>query len=847
VERFKLLYDISRRLSASLDLDKVLSDILSLTIPSVGATSGSIIVLDESGQARRHALIKKEWATPVAEQLVPQILDKGLAGWVVRHKEGAIVFDTRNDERWLVLTDDHLATRSAVAVPLLRQERVVGVLTLSHPEPNGFGEEHLDLLLPIANQAAIAVENARLYDDSQQRLHELSVLCEVSQAASSLHLNETLRLIAEKTARALHADRCALFLLDEERGELVLRAVDNLDRPAEALGLRLPLEARPHVAEAIATRSPVEIPDIFADPSKKGFWPTARELDLKACLAVPIMVKVRVIGAIGLDRVGDQPPFSANEVSLCQAIANQAAVAIENARLYEKVTERMREATTLYKVSNQLMRTLNLDQVLDKVLDILQRSFGYLNCAILLVDEEAGELEVKAARGYPRQTVEKARLKIGQEGIVGWVAAHKTALNVPDVAQDSRYVKGMEETSSEMAVPMIAGDKVIGVLDVQRSEANAFNDDDFRVLSSVAAQAAIAIERARLYSAERRLHVTIVEERAKLETIIGGTNDAVIVTDAQNRVLLMNQAAQRAFDVETGPEVGRLLGEVVSSERLLALFARLETREEALAEEIPLSDGRTLYASLTPVAEVGRIAVMQDITYLKELDKMKSDFVATVSHDLRSPLATIGGYATLLPEAGELSEIQQEFVEGIKQSTAKMATLIDNLLDLGKIEARVGMEMKPCQLVLVISEAVESLRERARAKEIALQLDLPPELPLVRGNQVRLDQVVSNLVGNAIKFTPQGGLVTVSAREEKGEVVVGVRDTGIGIAPEDQVHLFEKFYRVGSEETSGIEGTGLGLAIVKSIVEGHGGRVWVESERGQGSTFGFALPIAPPS
>jgi signal transduction histidine kinase len=182
-------------------------------------------------------------------------------------------------------------------------------------------------------------------------------------------------------------------------------------------------------------------------------------------------------------------------------------------------------------------------------------------------------------------------------------------------------------------------------------------------------------------------------------------------------------------------------------------------------------------------------------------------------------------------------------MEGIRLSVAKMLNLTNNLLDLGKIEARVEMEMEPCQLVTVITEAVESLREHAGAKEIVLQLDLPPELPPVLGDQVRLDQVASNLVGNAIKFTPEGGMVTVSVREEKGVVMVEVRDTGIGIAPEDQVHLFEKFYRVGSKETSDVEGTGLGLAIVKSIVEGHGGRVWVKSQPGQGSTFGFALPL----
>lgn len=846
MERLELLYDISRKLGSSLDLDKVLSDILALTIPSVGAASGSIIVLDESGQARRHILIRKQRPTPMTEQVVAQVLEKGLAGWVMQHKEGTIVYDTRDDGRWLPLTEDHLTTRSAVAVPLLRQERVVGVLTLVHPEPNRFGAEHLDLLLSIANQAAIAVENARLYDESQQRLRELSVLYEISQAASSLRLDETLRLIVEKTARALRADRCALFLLDEERGELVLRAVDNPDRPAEALGLRLPLAARPHVAEAIATRRPVEIPDILADPSRQDFWPLARALNLKACLAVPIMIQERVTGAISLDRVSDHPPFSASEVTLCQTIANQAAVAIENASLYEKVTERMREATALYKVSQQLMRTLNLDQVLEKGLDMLGRFFGYSDCAILLVDEETGELEVKAGRGYLQRTVGKVRIKIEQESIVGWVVAHKTALNVPDVSQDARYMAVVPETKSEIAVPMIAGDRVIGVLDVQRPTINAFNDDDLRLLSSIAAQVAIAIERARLYAAERRLHTAIAEERAKLEAIISGTNDAIIITDAQDRVLLMNQAARRAFAVETAPEVGRPLAEVVKNDQLLALFARLQASEEALAKEIPLSNGQTLYASLTPVAEVGRIAVMQDITYLKELDKMKSDFVSTVSHDLRSPLANISGYATLLLEIGGLNDTQREFVTNIKLNAAKMATLIDHLLDLGKIEARVGMEMKPCQLAIVINEAVESLREQAEAKKIALQLDLPPQLPLVQGNQLRLDQVVSNLVSNAIKFTPAEGTVTVSARERKGEVMVEVRDTGIGIAPEDQVHLFEKFYRVYSEETRNIEGTGLGLAIVKSIVEGHGGRVWVESQPGQGSTFGFALPIAPP-
>jgi signal transduction histidine kinase len=461
----------------------------------------------------------------------------------------------------------------------------------------------------------------------------------------------------------------------------------------------------------------------------------------------------------------------------------------------------------------------------------------------LLVDEEAGELEVRAARGYLRGTVGKVRFKIGQEGIGGWVAAHKTALNVPDVTQDSRYVGG-EETRSEMAVPMMAGDRVIGVLDVQGSKVNAF-DDDLRVLSSVAAQAAIAIERARLYSAERRLRATIAEERAKLEAIIRGASDAMFVTNEGGQVLLMNPAAEQAFDVEPGTWVDRPLETVIKDADLLALWRSCSTEGVFCSDEILLDDGRTLYAQLTPVAGVGQMAIMRDITYLKELDKMKSEFVSTVSHDLGSPLQAIQIMAELIPKLGPVNEAQQDAVVDITRMVAKTATLVHDLLDLGKIEVGVEMEMESCQLATVINEAVEVLEERAKAKEIALQITLPQTLPFVMGNPIRLGQVVTNLVGNAIKFTPSGGTVTISAQETEGEVAVEVSDTGIGIAPEDQAHIFDKFYRVKSTQVSGIEGTGLGLAIVKSIVEGHSGRVWVESEPGQGSTFGFALPVAP--
>ena len=840
-EEVKLLYDISRKLSSSLDLDQVLSDILALAVPSVGASKGSIVVLDESGRACRQILARKGLSPPVAEKMVAQVLDKGLAGWVVQHKEGTVVFDTREDKRWLVLDEDHLATRSVIAVPLLRQNRVVGVLTLGHPEPNQFNEEHLNLLSSIANQAAIAVENARLYEDSQRRLHELSVLYEVSQAASSLDLDEALCLIAEKTARALHSDRCAVFLLDEKDQELILRVADNPHRPVEIMGLRLPLEARPHVAEAIASQKPVEIPDIFADPRLHDFWSYARRQGLACHLSVPIVAKGRAIGVISLDRAEAHLPFSADEIALCQTIAHQTATAIQNAQLYQEAQYMAERLHLVSEVAYDIGTILDIDLLLWEIVRLVRETLDCYHVSIGLV--EGKELVFRADVGYyyKDSRVTGMRLKIGREGITGWVAQTGEPLLVPDVSQDERYyaVDELPETRSELAVPLKIQDRVIGVLDVQSNRLNDFDQSDQALLQSLASQVAVAVDSARLFD-------TVREERAKLEAIIRGASDAIFVTDEGGQVLLMNPAAEQALDVEPETWVDRPLETVIKKADLFALWrSSFVTDSGSCSDEIPLADGRTLYAQLTPIAGVGQMAIMRDITHLKELDKMKSEFVSTVSHDLGSPLQIIQTSAELIPKLGPTIRAQRDAVDDIVRMVVKTAALVQDLLDLGKIEAGVEMEMELCQLVTVIDEAVKELEERAKAKEIVLHMALPQALPLVMGNPIRLGQVVTNFVDNAIKFTPGGGTVTISARETEGEVAVEVRDTGIGIAPENQAHVFEKFYRVKSAQVSGVEGTGLGLAIVKSIVEGHSGRVWVESEPSRGSTFGFALPIAP--
>jgi PAS domain S-box-containing protein len=342
----------------------------------------------------------------------------------------------------------------------------------------------------------------------------------------------------------------------------------------------------------------------------------------------------------------------------------------------------------------------------------------------------------------------------------------------------------------------------------------------------------------------------VERERGRLKAILDSTTDAILVTDSRGHLILANPAAEHTFGFRASEAVARPLAQVIVNESLEQLFTKPVQGQEAVIEEVPLSDGRTLYASAATITDgdgraIGRVAVMRDITALKELDAMKDEFVATVSHDLRSPLTFMRGYVTMIPTAGDLSEKQQEFVDKILRGVDQMSELIDDLLDIGRIEAGVGIEMALCEVGILVRMVMVELSGRAEAKNLRLRLELPPTLPPITGDEALIKRAVANLVDNAIKYTPEGS-VTVRVRERDSYLVVSVSDTGIGIAPPDQLRLFEKFYRIKRRDTIRIKGTGLGLAIVKSIAERHNGKVWVESKLGEGSTFHLALPIEQP-
>jgi PAS domain S-box-containing protein len=338
-------------------------------------------------------------------------------------------------------------------------------------------------------------------------------------------------------------------------------------------------------------------------------------------------------------------------------------------------------------------------------------------------------------------------------------------------------------------------------------------------------------------SLERR-----VNELQKFDTIVEHIEDGVVILDAAFNVLLINPAARRAFGLWMDDDVyGKPVDVVLPHPDLNSLLN--EGVENLLPHhEIAFDDGRVLSAQYTPIPGIGIAVTMQDITYLKQIDRLKNEFVHTVSHDLRSPLTAILGYVDLLDRVGTVNDQQREFIHRVQVSVENITALVNDLLELGRIEAGFDGQKEVVPLEGLIRYSLETMTSQISEKRLNIHLKLAEDIPQMRGNPIRLRQMLDNLIGNSIKYTPECGDITIVAEGQGEQVIIRISDSGPGIPVSDQPHIFEKFYRA-SNVPKGVGGSGLGLAIVKSIVDSHHGRIWVESSLGKGSTFTIVLPI----
>lgn len=557
---------------------------------------------------------------------------------------------------------------------------------------------------------------------------------------------------------------------------------------------------------------------------------------------IPLIVGQHLHGAAFVYNPGTGALPSMDTRRLLDAIIPTASVALKNARQHSRtvaeLADKMHELTILRRIDRELTDTIELEMVFNITLDWALRFTNAHAASLALYDDENDILNGIVDYGYEisAEQMQMLRNSYGM-GIAHRVARSGRAEIVPDVSLDHDYINFSSAVRSHVSLPVMREERVVAVMSVESWRLNGFRDDHVEFIEKLASRAGVAIDNARLYSETNR-------EREKLSRILSGIADPVVVVGSDERVSLINQSARAVLKLP--PEqvcVGQQFSELFADSGLLRSFQRTRGHSGASVEELRLDDGRTFYVNLALHEPIGWIIVMHDITPLKMTDQLKTELVQTVSHDLKQPLGVMNGYVELLLMQNKLDETGEKFAGMILRSIQSMRQLIDDLLDLAKIESGVQLEMVPTTLASVIDESIGNVRLMASNKDTQVMQAVPANLPPVMGDYARLVQIFNNLIGNAIKYSPRSSEVRVTAEADNTMLRVFVKDNGIGIAPEDQARIFDRFYRVRRTETKDIEGTGLGLAIVKKLIEAHGGQIGLESHLGEGSVFTVSLPL----
>ncbi len=413
---------------------------------------------------------------------------------------------------------------------------------------------------------------------------------------------------------------------------------------------------------------------------------------------------------------------------------------------------------------------------------------------------------------------------------------------IPDLGAEQGDIAQLKDAlGAVIALPLIAQGVTYGVLWIGYDQPRQFESGELTFLTIVAGQTAVAIANAYAFESARR-------GREQLAAILSSSADPVLVVDEQESVVLLNPAAERALGVSAHDTIGKPVGDVINAEPLVELLKGQADRTESV--EWQNENGNTFAPMISDVRNdngerTGRVLVLRDITRYKNLQESQLVFVSTVSHDLRSPLTFMRGYADMLSMVGPLNEKQQGFSEKISIGIAQMSDLVEKILDAGRLapEGRYELERTTVDVARIVSDIVNTHLQPAEKKNQTLTVNLNSGLPILNLDKTMVQRALNNLVDNAIKYTPNGGTITVSADIQDNHLLLSVRDTGLGISEENQKHLFERFRRVRRREHQSVKGSGLGLFIVKSVAQRHGGDAWVESKEGQGSAFFIRIPL----
>ena len=745
-----------------------------------------------------------------------------------------------------------LRTRRFALVPLLVQGRPIGLVSAdnktSRRPVTRRGIAHLELF---CQQLATSVNNARLYGETRQREKDATVLLEVTRKLSAtLKLDEVIDLISDGVIEALGCGAAGFYRWDAARGGLVLERSRN-----HSMDFARPLLLRPGegvTGRAYAERRPAWSADRLADASLVYSEPNAAAMARpdapRAFAAAPILIRDQVFGVLGGSYFSPHA-FTEREVSLLSSLAAQGAVAIENARLYSATQQNLAGAALLNAAARTLHRTLDVKRLLPDAAGTLAQTFGARRAGIVLFEERgAGPGEVISWGDWSHESV---------RALAEPLRRREAPLLIPDsTARNDLVTAGVLRPEEALAAfPVRGRSRVLGGLLLLFPTPRTLTEAETRLVAAYADQLAMALDNATLFEEAEN-------QKTRLEQVFASTSDGFLVLDLDRRVVALNRQGGVLLGIDPHEVTGRPLARLV--EALAGSVAWDEAGGPALVRavehagepvdgdlEVRLPERRTLRWLTTPThdllgAVVGTTITLRDVTREREIDRMKTEFVSTVSHELRTPLTSIkGSLHLLLSDDGlVLDETQRHLVDISLKNTDRLIRLINNILDISKMEAgHIHLDLELHRPLDFVETAVEGIQGFAESRGITLESHVTTDLPTVRVDFDRMVQVVTNLLSNAIKFSPERGLVTVGARRSGADLEIWVTDRGQGIAPEDVGRLFRKFQQLDGSNVRAVGGTGLGLAICRGIVEEHGGRIGVDSRPGDGATFTVRLPI----
>lgn len=516
---------------------------------------------------------------------------------------------------------------------------------------------------------------------------------------------------------------------------------------------------------------------------------------------------------------------------------------LNHAQMMETLRRRNRELATLNRITTHLNLFTRSAELFDQIPHLIREALEYPIVSVWA--NEADEPVLRSITHYDEVELPLTALSVAPQQVL----KSGQPVHIPDPGEAppaKTSAEGAAPVLSAIAVPLSWHAQLGGVLTIY-DRRRRFEASDRVVLETLAAQVALALERIWLFE-------SVEQEERQLEAILRGVADAILVMDAQDCLQLLNPAGDQLLIGRAEIAIGEPLPNGRGYDDLLRLLERAHHSGATEQGEANWPDHRTFAALITPIEAGGQVIVLHDVTHFKDLERVKNEFIAAATHDLKTPLTSIMGYSALLKKISPLEPKQEEFVNHIQRAATQMHELVQSLLELVRIDLGLGLQMIPCDLGQMLQEVADEFKPQAAEKEqtLTLALDgladgkLRQEGLCVMADAPQLRRVINNLVSNAIKYTPTGGEVTLLGEVQTAlqQAKVQIQDTGLGIPPADQPFIFEKFYRVKTDDTKNIEGHGLGLTIVKSIVEQHGGKVWVKSDGvpGKGSRFGFSLP-----